>query len=155
MKLAIDSRYAALREYLDVVKATRHDDPVAAQLRRFGSALICGFVERSVEIIILERLKKRAHERVLNFIKAHFERGINFKCSAIHDLLARFDHGWAARYDNWMSENERHVEALKSIYAIRNSVAHGGTMNTSAAALESYAHAAYEVVSALIEVTKK
>lgn len=155
MKIAIDARFKALSDYLTAIKAAKEEDPFPAQLRRFGAVLICGFVERSVEIIILERLKKRAHDRVLSFIKSHFERGTNYKCAAIHELLIRFDHDWAKNFQKWMVDNERHVEALKSIYAIRNSVAHGGAMNVTIATLEEYSQSAYEIVTALIDVTKK
>ena len=70
---AIEQRFRSLEQQIELA-CSAADEEVAASLRQYGTVLICGFVERSIEVVLLERLTRRAHPRVLNFVKSHFKR---------------------------------------------------------------------------------
>ena len=78
MQLQLDTRYKAVEAFVDEASNATVSERIQSYLFRFGTVLICGNVERSIEIIILERLAARAHPRVLSFVKSHFQRGTNF-----------------------------------------------------------------------------
>jgi RiboL-PSP-HEPN len=101
-------------------------------LARHGAILLCGYVERSVEVIVLDRLNRRAHERVMQFVKSHFKRGTNYDCEAICQLLERFDTAWARKFRAFVEANDAVKEGLSSVYTVRNSVAHGGDQSLGA-----------------------
>ncbi|TPE53639.1 HEPN domain-containing protein [Amaricoccus solimangrovi] len=152
--LQIDNRYQELNKFVREVCTGRPDDEQKATLRKFAAVLICGFVERSVEIVVLERLRNRAQPQVLAFIKSHFKRGTNYDCAAIGSLLERFDGEWKARFERAIQSNEAASESLKSIYSVRNSVAHGGTMGIGSSTLQQRFFDAKIVVDALIDATR-
>lgn len=144
---AINNRSAELKKYIDSLSEKSIPEETKAHLVRFGTVLICGHVERAIEVIILTRLTHRAHPRVLSFIKAHFARGRNMDCEAIAQLLNRFDPDWYRSFLAFVSANADVKEGISSCYSVRNSVAHGGNGNLGAARLQQL----LEMSSKLIE----
>jgi hypothetical protein len=150
---SIDLRKRKLDTFFKRVEDRNLDEQLVADLSRFGAVLICGFVEKCVEVVVLERLKNRAHPRVITFLKSHFRRGTNYDCKAIEQLLIRFDPEWAERFQTFCSQNEAHAEALDSAYALRNSIAHGGDGNRGLNGIKQLYSSAQEIVEALIWAT--
>lgn len=130
------------------------DDEIKADLAKLGAVLSCGFVERSVEIIVMERIHKRAQDRVRNFIKSHFKKGANYDCPAICSLLERFETKWADRMKEWMGKNPGPVESLVSVYGLRNSIAHGGGNTSSLTRIQNYYEDCKLVVDAMVQSTR-
>lgn len=149
---AIEERFKLLEQQVELA-CNASDEEVAANLRRFGTVLICGFVERSIEVILLERLKPLAHPRVLNFVKSHFKRGTNYNCDVICNLLERFEPEWKNKFKHFMDNNEKQVDALSSTYSVRNSVAHGGSGGINAITLRERRDDVKKIVDALIKAT--
>lgn len=152
MKLAIESRERKLDDFFARAKKCV-DVEMASDLARLGAVLCCGYVERCVEVIIIERLKVKAQDRVLQFIKAHFKRGTNYDCEAIAQLLVRFDGNWEFRFREKMKKNDQWVSSLSSLYALRNSIAHGGDMNRGLTGVISLFGDCKLVVKALVDAT--
>lgn len=154
MQLAIASRERKLDEFFQRAKMKVADDEVVSDLSKLAAVLTCGYVERCVEIVILERLASRAHTRVLKFIKAHFKRGANYDCEAMCQLLERFDTDWSERLRQKLGANEQLETSLASLYVIRNSVAHGGDQNRGLTGIESMYLDCKKIVAALVEATR-
>ena len=122
-------------------------------MAKYGIVLICGFIERCVEEIILDRVKKLANIRVQNFVKGHFKRGTNYNYVAIASLLERFDLDWASKFRSLLNGRDDLVEAIRSAYEVRNSIAHGGNANKGLVDVIRWFGAAQEVVNAIILAT--
>jgi predicted transcriptional regulator len=122
-------------------------------MRVFSVVQLCGYLERSIEVIILARLEKRAHPRLLEFVKSHFKRGANFRCLVTKSLLERFDTGWARKYQNFMDKNDDVVELVNSAYTLRNQAAHGNSINLSERRLIELFDGAKRAVQAVIDST--
>ncbi|WP_152473908.1 HEPN domain-containing protein [Roseovarius sp. THAF9] len=150
---AIEQRFRKLEAQI-ALACDIQDDEIAANMRRFGSVLICGFVERSIEVIVLERLRNRAHPKVINFVKSHFKKGTNYNCEAIATLLERFEVNWRDEFKKFMEESEKEVEALASTYSVRNSVAHGGDSGITATTLRERCEDAKKIVDAVLVATR-
>ncbi|HVI32671.1 HEPN domain-containing protein [Phenylobacterium sp.] len=154
MRRQLESRVDQIERFI----ARAHDkdvpDDVRAALARFGAVLVCGFVERSVEIIVTERLKYRAQDRVLNFIKTHFQRGTNYDCEAISQLLARFDPEWYRRFCAFVESNDDVREGISSAYGVRNSVAHGGSNSMGLNRLREIFEMSKQLVEGLVRATE-
>jgi hypothetical protein len=131
MQLQLDSRANAVSAYIARCSDKGLPPAFQSELCRFGTVLICGNVERSLEIIVLDRLTKKAHPKVLAFIKSHFKRGTNYDCAAISQLLVRFDSEWYRQFELFVAANGDVKEGISSCYALRNATAHGGTGNVS------------------------
>lgn len=126
---AVTSREQKLASYFERIKKLKLGEEVEADLSKHGIVLICGYIERSVETIVIERISKKANPTVINFVKSHFKRGTNYDCEPIKQLLARFDQKWSDKFGKFMGDNENIVSSVSSAYALRNSIAHGGDGN--------------------------
>lgn len=153
MRLEIDSRFRTLDDFVARAESSALDERSRSEMARFGSVLICGNIERSVEIIILDRLQQRAHPRVMNFVKSFFKRGTNYDCAAIEQLLNRFDPSWYRNFCSFCEEHPSVREGISSCYALRNSVAHGGTGNLGLRRLKELLEASRTMIDALIRST--
>ncbi|MCY4287997.1 MAG: HEPN domain-containing protein [Aestuariivita sp.] len=152
--MAVKSRLTVLERQIDLSCSTK-DAEVASNLRCFGAVLICGFVERSVEVVLLERLRDRAHPSVLKFVRSHLVRGRNYNCDNILQLLYRFDSKWGRNFDNFKKNHEKEAQALASMYSVRNSVAHGNTADISEVKIKGWLEDAKKIIDALIFATQQ
>ena len=154
MQIVLQSRLEKLELFVSRAINEKLPADIQSSLFKFGTVLICGYIERSVEIIILERLSSRAQPRVLNFIKSHFKKGPKLDCAAIEQLLLRFDTGWAENFAQLVNGSTVSKDGVTSCYSVRNSVAHGGPNSTGSEALKQYLEAAKQVVEFVISATK-
>ena len=76
------------------------DAEVAAYYCKLACVMVCGAIERSVEILITDRVGSRSAPQVQSFLKAFFQRGTNYDCDQIIALLYRFDADWATPSGN-------------------------------------------------------
>jgi len=137
--LAVDSRIKALKALLAKAGDKSLEPEIQSELSKLGAVLSCGTLERCIEAIMLERLQRKAHPRVLNFVKAHFKRGTNYDCEAIEQLLARFDVEWGNEFHAYVEANDATKQAVASCYTVRNAIAHGNNHSTSIANIVDYA----------------
>ena len=153
MRLAIDSRKRQLETFFRRAGAAQTPEEMQSDLAKFGAVLVCGFVERCVELVVLERLSNRAHPRITQFIKSVFKRGTNYDCEAICQLLERFELKWSRDFRVFMHANDELVQSMNSAYTLRNSIAHGGDANRGLVGVKQLFSAALLVVEALILAT--
>lgn len=153
MRHAIESRERKLDQFFARAKDVG-DDELKSDLARLGAVLVCGYVERCVEVIILDRLTTKAQPKVLQFIKSHFKKGTNYDCEAICQLLIRFDQNWETAFRSRISKNDQWLTSLASAYNLRNSIAHGGDGNKGLAGVEALYMDCKNIVMALAEATK-
>jgi RiboL-PSP-HEPN len=147
---AISSRKRQLDAYFQRATDPKLAEEIQSDLAKHGIVLICGFIERSVEIVIMERIENRAHPRVANFIRGHFRRGTNYDCEAISQLLDRFDLTWGEKFRQFRESRDDLVQAIGSVYTLRNSVAHGGSGNQGILGVAGLYIAAQEVIDGLL-----
>jgi len=101
----------------------------------------------------MEKIAQRAHPRVQSFIRGYFKIGTNYNCDAIAQLLERFDVGWGTRFRAFLNSRDDLVEALRSAYELRNSIAHGGTGNRGLRGVQELYASARVVVDAMEAAT--
>lgn len=153
MRLAIDSRESALHAFIARCSQSDVPEDIQASMRVFGVVQLCGYIERSVEVIILARLEKRAHPRLIEFVKSYFKKGTNFRCSVIKSFLERFDTGWARKYQDFIDANDDVLELVNSAYTLRNLAAHGNSTDVSDRRLKDLFDGAKRAVQAVIDST--
>jgi cellulose biosynthesis protein BcsQ len=154
MRHAIESRERKLDAFFDRAKRQVEADEIISDLAKLGAVLACGYVERCVEVIVLERLSNKAHDRVLNFIRSFFKRGVNYDCEAICQLLIRFDPQWESEFRKLLNNNDQWTSSLSSLYALRNSIAHGGDQNSGLSGVKSHYEDCKHIIQALIKATR-
>jgi hypothetical protein len=147
MSIGIQQRERKLATFFE--RAGRVDDPeLQSELSKLAAVLVCGYIERSVETIFLDYAEKRSPDPIKNFLRGHFKRGTNYDCAAIQNLLDRFSPAWGENFRRSLSDNAEIEERIKSIYTVRNSVAHGGNQNNSLRNIKT----AYDTARSLISI---
>jgi hypothetical protein len=116
--------------------------------------MVCGAIERSVEILITDRVGSRSAPQVKSFLKAFFQRGTNYDCDQIITLLYRFDTDWGHAFRAFVETNDRIKTAISSCYSVRNSIAHGGGQSIGPAALKQYFDGAFDLIAHLEQVLR-
>lgn len=154
MRLPINSRETALNGFILRCSAVDVPEDVRSSMRVFCVVQLCGYIERSVEIVILARIESRAHPKLIEFVKSYFKKGTNFRCSVIKSFLERFDTGWARNYQDFMDKNDDVVELVNSAYTLRNQAAHGSSVNLSNTRLNELFEGAKRAIQAAIDSTQ-
>ena len=154
MRHAIDSRIRRLDAFFQRAKQPSLTDEIRSDLAKLGAVLVCGFVERSVEIVVLDRLSSMAHPRVNSFIRSHFRRGTNYDREAICQLFERFDLEWGRRLRETLASRDSITASLESAYTLRNSIAHGGDQYRGLKGVEDLYIDAKQLVEAMILATR-
>jgi hypothetical protein len=117
--------------------------------------LICGNLERCVELLITERIGPRSAPQVASFLKSFFKSGRNYDCDEICQLLFKFDAGWGREFETYMKSHDSVKDGVASCYAVRNSVAHGGGQSLGPRALRQYFNATLDLVAELDAVLQR
>jgi len=138
VKISIESRFREVERLVNVAQSRGLDPEVAAYYCKLGCVMICGAIERSVEILIVERVGDRSPRQVNSFLRSFFKRGSNYDCDDISELLYKFDSDWGKRFKAFVAKNEQVKSGVSSCYAIRNSIAHGGTQSLGPVILKQY-----------------
>ncbi|MEY9106491.1 hypothetical protein ABH999_002687 [Bradyrhizobium yuanmingense] len=146
---AIEQRFIALSKLIVAAQQKGLDEQTASYFCKLGSVLICGNLERCVELLVSEKIASKSPPQVLSFLKTYFKRGTNYDCDQISQLLYRFDTNWGRDFDDFLAKNSVIRESVSSCYAVRNSVAHGGGQSLGPRALLQYYDASLTLVAQL------
>lgn len=146
MSFPIENRFNAVEKVVNAACAKGLDTEIASYHCKLGCVLICGAIERSVEVLITERIASRSPPQVAQFLKAYFKRGTNYDCEEILQLLFKFDSAWGKKFEVFLLANERIKSGVASCYATRNSIAHGGGQSLGPKALREYFDAAFTLI---------
>ena len=91
-----------------------------------------------LRFLISERVGGRSAPQINTFLKSFFHRGTNYHCEEILALLYKFDTNWAQKFKEFVAKNDEIKSGISSCYAVRNSIAHGGTQSLGPKILKQY-----------------
>lgn len=154
MSIAVQSRFREVEKLVLAAQVRSLDPEVAAYYCKLACVMVCGAIERSVEILITDRVGSRSAPQVKSFLKAFFQRGTNYDCDQIIALLYRFDTDWGYAFREFVDTNDRIKTAISSCYSVRNSIAHGGGQSLGPAALKQYFDGAFDLIVHLEQVLR-
>ena len=90
---------------------------------RYLCILVTGFIEQAVERSISAYVDAQGDQRLSRYIATTFRQGRNMRAREILDIVGRFDENWRSQLNEKLTL--RHREAIGSVYASRNKIAHG------------------------------
>jgi hypothetical protein len=110
--------------------------------------LVSGFLESSIRAIYIEYARTKAAPEVGNFVESRLRGFQNTNMERILQLANSFSPQWEAELRNMTKDELK--DAVDSIVAIRNDLAHGGDTGITYARISDYYQKAIQVVE-LIE----
>ncbi len=117
---------------------------------RYLCVLVSGFLEVSICAIFNQFVKNSASPQVANFVKHELDGFQNPKMGKILELMRGFDSQWASELET--ATEGQLKDAVDSIVANRNQIAHGKDVGITYTRIKSYYEDTIRVVD-LIERT--
>jgi hypothetical protein len=144
-----------LRTRLDSVferaaRAGAPGDEVLADLARYLYVLVLGFVEASVKVLVTERCRRAGDRSIGSYAIGRVETFRNPNAETLLQLVGSFDPGWRDQLGLFMAGPRK--DALDSVYALRNQVAHGNPQGGSLGTIREYYAQILEVVEELANI---
>lgn len=155
MALEIESRFQKLQKLVNVALTKGLDEEVASYYCKLGCVLICGNLERCVEILIRDRIGARSIPQVKTFLSAFFKRGANYDCDEIKELLYKFDNNWGKLFEAYIKANDKIKTSVSSAYSVRNSIAHGGGQSLGPKTLKQYYDDSFTLIVELQDLLQR
>jgi hypothetical protein len=125
----------------------RNLDPASfarALLVRHLCILVSGFLERSIDDALNNYAASNASPRFSRFVERRLGDHNNLNSEKILKILEDFDVFWRNHIEDFI-DDER-LEAINSIYGLRNSIAHGRDVSLSLGSMLRYADRVDEVI---------
>ena len=116
---------------------------------RYLCVRVSGFIEISVRAILVEYAKNRSDPSIANYVERQLNRFQNPNMERLVQLLQSFNHAWADELKD--STEGEPKDAIDSISANRNRIAHGENANITYATICQY----YQNVLTVIDLIEK
>lgn len=122
--------------------------PERLQLRADFACYLCvvvsGFVEAEIASIARSHSRTRASDTVFNFVDSRLTRPGNLNAERLLQMVGTFSPEWRDQLEQYISGERR--DALDSVVANRNSIAHGESVGLTYDRMRGYFGRVREVV---------
>lgn len=116
---------------------------------RYLCVLVSGFIEVSIRAILTEHVKNKSAPSVANYVVRGLDRFQNPNMERILQTLGAFNPAWADEIGK-LTEGEL-KDAVDSVRANRNRIAHGGNVNIRYRTIAFYYDNAVKVIEIIEE----
>jgi len=116
---------------------------------RYLCVLVSGFIEVSIRAILTEYVKNKSAPSVANYVVRGLDRFQNPNMERILQTLGAFNPAWADEIGK-LTEGEL-KDAVDSVRANRNNIAHGGNVSIRYRTIASYYDNAVKVIEIIEE----
>lgn len=123
------------------------DIEIQSHWARYLCILVSGFIETSVSAIYSQYAKERSHVYVANYVSSRLERFTNPKMEDILVLAGRFSEDWRDKLESITTDEQK--DAVDSIVANRNRIAHGVNVSISYDRVRKYYQNILKVIQLL------
>lgn len=149
------SRVASLRRRLDdtfrrVSSIQTADVEVLSDFARYLCVLVSGYLETVVAELALEHCRHHCSPTVLAYVDSQLQRFQNPNAERVLQLVGAFDSKWRADLETFIDGERR--DAVNSVVALRNQIAHGESVGLTYARIREYYEQIKEVVDYMMKV---
>lgn len=127
-----------------LVAKQRADEETLSHWACYLCVLASGLLEVSLRSILMEYVAVRSHPDVTNFVESRLEGMTNLNEEKVYKLLVAFQPGWGELFRQRRTDVQK--DALDSVIANRNQIAHGRSVGLTIARMRDYYR---EIVSVL------
>ena len=100
-----------------------NEPEIEADYTRYLCVLVTGFLEQSIVQAILDYVDSQGNHRLSSYVAKTLSTGRNMRTERILEIVGNFDQEWRTQLK--LKLTLRHREAIGSVYASRNKIAHG------------------------------
>jgi hypothetical protein len=120
------------------------ESEILSHWARYLCVLTSGLLEHSMRAMLSEYVEKRAHPTVARYVQQHLDRVTNLNEENLGQLLGRFSGQWRLDFDTVLTDEQK--DAIESIVANRNAIAHGRQVGITLSRMRAYYQRVTEVL---------
>ena len=144
-----------LKQRLDATfkraEGVAQDAELQADFARYLCVLVSGYIERAVIELVLEHARQKGAPTLQRFVEQQTTRRFNNpNASRVQELLGSFDPGWRQEMEKFLVDEQK--DAVDSIVALRNVIAHGGSVGITYRGVSDYYLQAQRLVNRVKEL---
>ena len=152
--MSIQSALSANKDRLDAVFGRVESLPkdnlqLQSDFARYLCVLVAGFVETEISDLAMEHCRKQSSPTVTNYVESYLSRVGVLNGNRLLQLVGRFDSKWHQELEQFIMGERK--DALDSIVANRNQIAHGQTVGITYARVQKYYESICQIVDFLRE----
>jgi len=143
---AVHSERSRVSSLFDLA-ATIEDQEVQAHFARYLAVRLCGLLESTAKALVSEYSKRTANSKTASFCAFEINSFRNPNTEKLLALAGRFDPDWRLQLE--VLFDGRTGEAVNSIKALRDAIAHGVNHNASLGTVAKYRDEIFRTVELL------
>lgn len=143
-RLELHKRRTAIARAFDEAEDQDPASFARALLVRHACILVSGLLERSLDDALNNYALRNASPRFRRFVQRRLGEHNNLNSERILEILSAFDVLWRDHIAAFI-DGER-LEAINSVYGLRNSIAHGRDVSLNLSSMQRYADLVVEVL---------
>ena len=120
---------------------------IRADFARYLCILVSGFLESVVSDIAMDYCRSRSAPTVMSFVESRLRRPMNLNAEQLLRFVSAFNVDWRNQLEDFITGERK--EALDSVVANRNNIAHGESVNLTYARIRDYYRYICQVVDFL------
>jgi hypothetical protein len=128
------------------------DVEIQSDLASYLCVLVSGFVETAVAELAIEHCRSRSAPSVLGYASSQLDRLQNLKSQKLVQVIGSFEKQWGVELSKFMDGARK--DALDSVVANRNKIAHGESVSLSLARITQYYEKVDEVIVFIEQLLK-
>ena len=137
-----------LEGLIERTSSATNDIELQGHWGRYLCIVAAGFVENGLQTIYSEFASNAASPQVAHFVTKRLEQVTNPKAYRFTEVAATFSSTWEADLRAFLDrDGEERRNAIDSIMANRNRLAHGGSVGITVASVRTYLARCVEVLS--------
>ncbi len=139
-----------LDNLFDQVKEFTDNSELQAQWSRYLCILVAGFIEKSLQEILYKYTNDKAAPNIGNYVYSRLKRFTNPNMEDILTLLGAFHIEWRLKTES-LAEGEM-KDAVDSVIALRNPIAHGENTGISYVTIKEYYQSILKLVKHIEDI---
>ena len=134
--LAVQRQKQRLDSIFALVDKLPYEEEILSHWARYLCVITSGFFETALRILLSEYSDARANPNIAKFAKHNIRRITNMNEEKVAQILGSFSDDWCKSFEKNLSDEQK--GAIDSIYANRNSIAHGDQVGITIARVKEY-----------------
>ena len=139
----LDNLFEQVKEFTD-------NSELQAQWSRYLCILVAGFIEKSLQEILYKYASDKATPNIVNYVYSRLRRFTNPNMEDILTLIGTFQNEWRLKIES-IAEGEM-KDAVDSVMALRNPIAHGENTGISYVTIKEYYRSILKLVNHIEDV---
>lgn len=145
---------ARLKQRLDAtfqrIEGVDSDLELRSDFARYLCVLVSGYLERAVAELVLEHARRSGGPSLQRFVETKTRRFANANSERLQNLLGSFDADWRQTLGFFLVDELK--DAVDSVVALRNTIAHGGSVGVTYQRISDYYMRVQKVVDQVADL---